>query len=434
MEFLIIFTLLVFNGLFSLYEMALVSSSKIRLENEAQQGSNGARLALKQLEQPEQTLSTIQIGITLIGIVSGAYGGMAVSVYVEPLFAAIPYVGVYAHQISLALTIVLITYLSIVVGELVPKSVALSKPERYASFFSPAIYGLTWLCFPIVWLLSLSVKVLTGLVGIDATQERPMTQEELRMILRQSGEQGVIDEHEREMLQDVIRFSDKRINELMTPRTEMVVLHLEDTEEEVIETIRENSFSKYLVVGEHRDDVLGVVSVKDIVIMLGRGDTFNLTPLMRDPLKLPESIYARQALEHFKKHKTKFAVVVNEYGGTEGIVTLHDLTESVFGDILEENETEDPEIVKRADGSMLVDGSMNIDDFMEEMAVTNYDDVDEEAFTTLGGMAMFFIGRIPKEGDTFEYQNMQFEVVDMDGERVDKLLLIIKKEEEASED
>ncbi len=430
MEFLIILLLLFLNGIFALYEMALVSSSKVRLETLIAEGKSSARRVLRQLEEPEQTLSTIQIGITLIGIISGAYGGMAVSVYVEPFFALIPYIGIYSHQISLALTILFITYLSLVVGELVPKSLALSKPERYAMLFSGMIYALSWFCYPFVWFLSSSVKVVTRLIGIKVVQERPMTQDELRRILQQSGELGVLDEHETEMLQDVFRFADKHINELMTPRPEMVVVHINDTEEDIVNIVREHNFSKYVVVGENIDEILGVVSVKDILQLISTSKTFNLKDVMRDVLKLPESIYAKKALEIFKKSKQKFAVVVNEYGGTEGWVTLHDLKESVFGDILEEDEEDEPEIIRRADGTFLVDGAMNIDDFMEELDIVNYEDIEEETFTTLGGMAMFFIGRIPQESDTFDYQHLHFEVVDMDGERVDKLLLTINVPEE----
>ncbi len=425
MEFIIILILLVLNGVFALYEMALVSSSKIRLETMAVEGKTSAKRVLRQLNEPEQTLSTIQIGITLIGIVSGAYGGVAVSVYIEPFLRIIPHIGAYSHQISLALTVLLITYLSLVMGELIPKSLALSKPERYAMLFSGAINALSWLCYPFVWFLSTSVKVVTNLLGINMTQERPMTQDELRRILQQSGEQGVIDEHETEMLQDVFRFGDKHINELMTPRPEMVLMRIDDTEKEVVATVREHNFSKYVVVGEDKDEVLGVVTVKDILQLISSGEPFSLQKVLREALKLPESIYAKKALEIFKENKTKFAVVVNEYGGMEGLVTLHDLTESVFGNILEENEDEEPEIIQRADGTMLVDGAMNIDDFMEEMNIVSYTDIEEESFSTVGGMAMFFIGGIPTEGDTFTYQHLHFEVVDMDGERVDKLLLTL---------
>lgn len=338
MEFVIIIALLLCNGLFAMYEIALVSSSKVRIRNLAEQGKRNAACVRKQMDAPEQTLSTIQIGITLIGIVSGAFGGMTLAADVEPLLARVPGLAGYAGKLSVVVTIALITYLSLVVGELVPKSIALGKPERYALRLAPLIQVLTWACYPLVWLLSVSTRLVNGLLGIKASGERPMTQEELKLILRQGSEQGVIDAHETEMLRDVFRFSDKRVHELMTPRHEMVVMHVTDGRQEVMETIRKHNYSKYVLVGGTRDDVRGIVSVKDIVLMMSRRAAFDLQSVVRPPLFLPETLYAKKAVELFKKNKTKFAVVVNEYGGTEGLVTLHDLTESIFGDILEENE------------------------------------------------------------------------------------------------
>lgn len=232
------------------------------------------------------------------------------------------------------------------------------------------------------------------------------------------------------MLKDVFRFSDKRANELMTHRRDLIVLHPNETKEEVMRIIDTEHFSKYLLVNENKDEIIGVVSVKDIILMVGSEQEFDLRKIARPALFIPESLYAKKVLELFKKNKNKFAVVVNEYGSTEGIITLHDLTESIFGDILEEDDTEEEEIVRRQDGSLLVEASMNIGDFMEEMGILSYEDIDSEDFTTLGGLAMFLIGRIPKAGDTFTYKNLQFEVVDMDRGRVDKLLVIRKEEEE----
>ena len=196
---------------------------------------------------------------------------------------------------------------------------------------------------------------------------------------------------------------------------------------QIREAYRKN---KYLLVDERKDEIIGVVSVKDIILMVGNKKEFNLREIARPPLFIPESLYAKKVLELFKKNKNKFGVVVDEYGNTEGIITLHDLTESIFGDILEENETEEEEIVVRQDGSMLVEASMNLDDFMEAMGIMNYDDLKEEDFTTLSGLAMFLIGRVPKAGDLFNYKNLDFEVVDMDRGRVDKLLVIKKEEDE----
>ncbi len=428
MEFIIILILLLLNGVFAMYEIALVSSSKARLETLAGRGSKSARGVLRQLEEPEKFLSTIQIGITLIGIVSGAFGGVAIADDITPLFAKIPAVAPYAGKLAMIVTVALITYLSLIVGELVPKSIALSNPERYAVALSPAMSLLTTLSYPFVWLLSISTQLLNKLIGLK-NEERIMTQDELKMILHQSSEQGVIDKEETEMLRDVFRFSDKRVNELMTHRKDLIVLHADDTQETVLHVIEEENFSNYLLVDNDKDEVLGVVSVKDVIGLLGSGKPFQLDQIARQALFIPESLYARKALEIFKRTKNKFAVVVNEYGGTEGILTLHDLAESVFGDILEENEIEEEEIVTRQDGSMLVEASMNIGDFMDEMGILNYEDIDSEDFTTLGGLAMFLIGRIPKTGDTFSYQHIDFEVVDMDGGRVDKLL-VTKREPE----
>ncbi len=427
MEILIIFLLLILNGVLAMYEMALVSSSKIRLSALSSKGKKSAARVLKQLEDPEQTLSVIQIGITLVGIVSGAFGGMALAEDVQSVVGQVMFLRDYAAEVAMILTVGTITYLSLVIGELVPKAMALSHPERYAMLLSGGVAVLTWLCYPFVCLLSISTKYVGQLLGIKTDESRPMTQEEIKMMLQESTEQGVIDPHESEMLKDVFRFSDKRVDELMTPRHELVVLRLSDTKKEILDTIARSNFSKYPLVGKTRDEVLGIVSVKDLVLSLSSpsatGRSFSLKSVARKALYLPESVSARKAVELFKNHKTKFGIVVNEYGGTEGIVTLHDLTESIFGDILEENETDEPDIVCRQDGSLLIEGSMNLDDFFEEMKLEQTEGIQEQKFNTVGGLSMFVLGRLPRTGDVFEYQSLTIEVVDMDGERVDKLLV-----------
>ncbi len=423
MEFLIILLLLVLNGVFAMYEIALVSSSKARLETLASKGNRSAKGVLRQLEEPEKFLSTIQIGITLIGIVSGVFGGVAIADNLQPFFERLPVVGAYAKDLSMITVVAVITYLSLIIGELVPKSLALSNPERYATMFSPFMILLTKVSYPFVALLSASTKLVNKIMGIRNNEERSMTQEELKMLLQQSSEQGVLDKDETEMLGDVFRFSDKRANDLMTHRTDIVPLFLNNTEKEVLSVIAEKHFSKYLLLNKSIDDVVGVVSVKDIILMIGNKAPFDLRSIAQPALFIPESLYAKKVLELFKKNKNKFGVVVNEYGGTEGIITLHDLTESIFGNILEEDETEEEDIVERGDGSYLVEGSMNVDDFMERMGILFYDDLKQEDFTTVGGMAMFFIGSIPKAGETFTYQKLKFEIMDMDNGRVDKLLV-----------
>jgi len=426
MEFIIILVLLVLNGVFAMYEIALVSSSKARLETLAGKGSKSAKGVLKQLEEPEKFLSTIQIGITLIGIVSGAFGGVALADEVAPLFAKVPAFEPHARNLALITVVAIITYLSLIIGELVPKSIALSNPERYATLLSPFMTVLTKISYPFVWLLSASTKLLNKVLGISKDDERNITQEELKFIIRESTQQGIIDQDDTDMLYDVFRFANKKANELMTYRKDLVNLHPTDSKEEVLDIIESRHFSKYLLADRINDEIIGVVSVKDIILMLGSNGEFDLTKIAQKPLYIPETLYAKKVLEVFKANKNKFGVVVNEYGGIEGIITLHDLTESIFGDILEEGEVEEEEIVTRQDGSMLVDASMNIGDFMEEMGILSYEDLENKDFNTLGGMAMYYIERIPKAGDIFEYKNLEFEVVDMDRGRVDKLLVIKK--------
>lgn len=424
MEFLIILLLLVLNGVFALYEIALVSSSKSRLENMSAKGNKSAKIVLAQLKDPEKYLSTIQIGITLIGIVSGAFGGAAIADDFEPIFHHIPWAADYAAEIAMVLTVALITYFSLIIGELVPKTMALSNPERYATFFCRLIVFLSKISHPFVWLLSVSTKAVNKIMGISASEKPGLTEDEIKMILHQSSEEGVLDKEESQMLKEVFRFTDKRANELMTSRPDIRCLKVSQSREEILHAVEDAHFTKYPLIDKDKDDILGIVSVKDIFLMQSLcSSEFDLRRIAQPVLYVPETIPATQVLALFKQHKNKFGVVVNEYGSTEGIITLHDLSECIFGDIDEENEPEEPEIVKRKDGSLLVEASMNIDDFMDEMGITDYEYLKKEDFNTLGGLAMHAIGRIPVAGDTFTYRNLLFEIIDMDKGRVDKLLV-----------
>lgn len=421
MEILIILALLLVNGVFAMYEIALVSSSKARLETMVRNGSKKAGWVLGLLEEPEKILSTIQVGITLIGIVSGAYGGTTLADDVQPLFEKIPALEVYAGKLAMIVVVGGITYLSLIIGELVPKSLALNRPEQLAVTFTPFMCVLTKITWPFVWFLSVSTRLINKMLGIRTGEDRPITEEELKFILHRSSQEGVIDRSETEMLRDVFRFGDKRAGELMTHRKEVVYLDTGMSREEVLAVIGEERYSKYLLCEATLDKCLGMVSVKDMAGLLGKGGKFDLRPVVQEPLFIPENLQATRVLELFKKYKTKFGVVVNEYGDVIGILTLHDLTESIFGDILEEDEEEVPEIVERSDGSWLVDGKMHIGDFMDKMDILLYEDIGHKNFTTLSGMAMYLLGRVPQKGDSFSYRELHFEVTDMDDIRVDKL-------------
>ncbi len=423
MEILILTVLLLVNGVFAMYEIALVSSSKSRLEALAQKGSSTARTVLHVLEEPEKMLSAIQVGITLIGIVSGAYGGVALADDVKPFFEGFPAMAPYAGQLALASVISIITYFSLVVGELVPKSVALSAPERIVLALTPFMLVLTRIAYPFVWLLSVSTKGVNRLIGVKASDERAMTEEELKFLLQQSSDSGVIDQQESDLIKEVFRFSDKRASEIMTHRKDVVYLTPDMSVETILDILRREPYSKYPVCEESMDDVMGIVTVKDL-LLAGRSEHgFDLRELASPPLLIPENVSAGKALEHFRNKKNGFGIIIDEYGSVQGILTLHDLAETLLGDIPEETEEIETEIVRRADGSWLVDGSMNIWDFLEEAGMGDAEDLEEGDFNTVGGFAMFKLDKVPTEGDLFAYRNLKFEIVDMDKSRVDKLLV-----------
>lgn len=428
MEIVIIVLLLLVNGIFAMYEMALVSSSKARLKNDAVRGNRKAEAALKLLDEPEKILSTIQIGITLIGIVSGAFGGVALADDAVHIFEKIEVLRPYAPDLALISVVGIITYLTLIIGELVPKSIALGNPEKIAIMLTPIMMGLTRISYPFVLLLSFSTRLVNKIIGVKEGGERSMTEDEIKLIILQSSEKGILEKEETEIIRDVFRFTDKHANELMTHRKDLVYLYTRQSRVEVLSTIASAHYSRYLLCGESTSDIIGMVSVKEIIGMWQEGTEFDLCSIAIEPLLIPENLGANKVLDLFKQHKSSFAAVISEYGVIEGIITLHDLTESIFGEILDGDDvTDEPKYIVREDGSILVDGTYNVDDFMEEMDIISFDDLQKEDFNTLSGLAMFLSGRIPTEGDTFDYQKLHFEVVDMDASRVDKLLVTLSE-------
>ncbi len=424
MEIVIILLLLILNGVFAMYEIALVSSSRTRLQNRAARGSRRAETTLRLLDEPEKILSTIQIGITLIGIVSGAFGGVSLADDVEPLFRRVPFLAPYARDLAMVTVVGAITYFSLIIGELVPKSIALGNPERVATALTPMMLGLTKISYPFVWLLSISTRLVNRLLGVKGGDERSMTEDEIKMIINQSTEQGILEKEETEMIKDVFRFADKRVDELMTHRKDLVYLFTRQSREEVLETIVTAHYSHYLVCGQSTAEVLGVASVRDIMGLWREGQPkkFDLRTVVADPLLVPEHLPATRLLELFRQHNCGFGAVVSEYGVIEGVVTLHDLAQSILGEVVDENgESNVPLCTACEDGSLLVDGTYNVTDFMEEQEIVAIDDLEREDFNTLSGLAMHLLGRIPTEGDRFAYRHLCFEVVRMAASRVDRL-------------
>lgn len=420
-EFLFIILLSVANGIFAMSEAAMISSRRARLQQRAENGDAGAAAALKLSEKPDRFLSTVQIGITLIGILSGAVGGSTLAKSVEPAIAAIPALATRAEAISVFLVVLLITYLSLVIGELVPKTLALNNAEGIASLVARPMQVLSTLASPIVSLLSLSTRVVLLVLGVRPSDEPPVTEEEVRIMLEQGAEAGVFATSEQQMLENVFRLGDWRTSAVMTPYTEVEWVDLDAPIEETIQLISNSRYFAYPVFqGDHRN-LLGVVLLEDLWVQLANGKPLDVKAAIKTPLVIPENAPATSALEQFRITGQRLALVMDEHGSISGVITPQDILEAVLGEAPAETEAR---MSQRADGSWLVDGMLHIDeveDLLDDKALFPEDERGD--YQTLGGFVMMRIGRIPQPADQFEWNGMRFEVMDMDGRRVDKILI-----------
>lgn len=422
LEIFLILVLVVANGFFSGSEIAIVSARKVRLEQLAKQGDRRAKLALKLAKSPNNFLSAVQIGITLIGILSGAVGGATVARRLGEALKSIPLTAPYSDPLSLVIVVGLITYLSLVVGELVPKRVALSQPEKLACSVAPFMLWLSRATAPLIHLLSLSTDALLGLLGVNNNEESPITEEEIRVLIEQGAQAGMIEEAEQEIVERVFRLGDRPIKTLMTPRTAIAWLDVDCSWEENQAEIQETRFSRYPVGQDSLDECLGFVRIKDILNAQWSGQAIDLRQLVQPPLFVTENARSLSVLEMFRESGTHIALITDEYGGIEGLVTLNDLIEAIVGALPKDNEREEPQIIQREDGSWLLDGLLPIDEFKDLFEKETLPNEAEGNFHTLGGFIIETLGRIPQSGDYFETEDLRLEVVDMDGIRIDKVL------------
>lgn len=420
MEFIIILLLVVLNGIFAMAEIALVSSKKVRLEEKANKGSKGAKIALHLLQKPEEFLSTVQIGITLIGIIAGAYGGAAWVNDISPFFEQFNALKEYAVEISYVIVVGIITYLSIIIGELVPKSMAYNNPEGISIALAPMMRVLSIITTPIVKFLSFSTKIVVTILGIKMKKELPVTEEELKMLIDQGSQMGTFEKKETEMLKNIFRFGDRKAYAVMINRQDIVWIDINDPVEKIRETVNSSKYSRLPLCNGSLDQIIGIVKVKDFFQHSEKGNKVNLKDLATQPLFIPENLSAIKILERFRETKIHLAIVVNEYGSTEGMITLHNLIENIFGEMPERYEKYETPIFEREDGSLLIDGSMLIDELKERLKI-QFEQHGE--YSTLGGYVMLKLNKIPQVGDKFNSENYKFEVVDMDGKRVDKVLV-----------
>jgi len=425
-EFLVLLLLILLNGFFSLSEMALVSSRKARLKSEADKGKSAYQLAFKTRESPSRYLSTIQVAITLIGILTGTVSGTTISQRLAAWLATFPALEKYAASISIAVVVLAITFLSVIIGELVPKSIALHNPEQIAAFTIRPMHFLSVLFFPVVRLLSAATDGLVRLMGFHRAAESAITPEEVKILVEQGEESGVFETAEREMVEGVLNLDDRRVTMFMTPRTDVVALDTADSREAHVRAIIENAEFGYLPVVEgDLDHAIGMLEVKRALTRLAQGRFAGIRECMQSAVMIPESFSGLQALGILKDAKKSAGLIVDEYGGVSGLVTIGDLLE-VVANLSEIEQQEEPQIFKRSDGSYLVDGSMPIDEFAEALEL-NVEQFSREDYDTVAGFVLHRTGTIPKAGDTIEWPPLSIEVVDMDGKRIDKVL--VKKTE-----
>ena len=421
-ELLVVLFLILLNAFFALSEMSVVTSRKARLKQRAED-SRGARKALELAEHPERFLSTVQVGITTIGILTGMFGGDAIGAAIGVWLAEhIPAVGKYAGTIGTVLAVGLITYLSIVLGELLPKRLALLAPERLAGIVALPMHTLSRIASPAVWLLSATVRGLLKLLRVDRTDSSQVTEEEIHLLVSEGHEQGVIDLDERNMLNRVMRLGDRTADSLMTPRTRIAWLDAAAPLAENLAAMQEHEFSRYPVYRGDDSDVAGVLEVKTLLDELGKDEPALFRDL-RAPVFVSESTHAMKLLEILREEQLSMALVVDEYGDIQGIVTITDIMDAVLGR-LQAGEADGDEalVVERQDGSLLVDGGLHIDE-LRELTGERLADADEHGYNTTAGLTIAHFGRIPHVGEYFQLGQWRIEVVDLDGTRIDKLLL-----------
>jgi putative hemolysin len=422
-EVIVIFLLLVANGIFAMSEIAVVTARKSRLQELANNGKARARAALELANAPNPFLSSVQIGITLVGILAGAFGGGALTEWIAAQLNTIPVISAYSRSIALGIVVLGITYFSVIIGELVPKRLALGHPETIAMLMAPPMRLLLKVCAPVVHLLSFSTDLVFRLFGKKLDEQTSVTEEEVRTLVRQGTAAGVFEELEQDMVEAVFQLGDKSARALMTPRTQIVWLDVNDTVERIRAKLSDSGHSRFPVCTGSLDNVVGVVQAKDLLASVLSDKTVNPQASMQQPAFVPRGMPALQVLDHIKQSGSHIVLVVDEYGGIEGLLTHHDILEAIAGDMPLGKTPPEPKAVQRKDGSWLLDGMLSIDEFKEIFHLDSLPGEKKDTFQTLGGFIFTQMGRVPSASEQFEWNGLRFEVVDMDGKRIDKVLV-----------
>lgn len=425
MDILLILLLILINGLFAMSEIAIVSSRRVRLQQMAEEGDSGARAALLLSEHPTRFLSTVQIGITLIGVLSGAFGEAAITQRLIPVFSDISWLAPYAKPLATGCMVVAVTYVSLVVGELVPKRIGMQAPERIARILAPVMAGLARITMPLVMLLTRSTDFLLNTFRLNPEHAPSVTQEEIKVLVAEGIESGVFEKAEQDLIENVMRLDHYQLGQVMTARADVTGVDLQDSPEEQLAVMLAARHSYLPVFNGGIDDVVGVVAVHDLFAQSLRQQELDIQAAMQFPVFVPASISPLTLLDTFRERKQHIALVVDEYGSVQGLVTLKDVMDALMGEMsTHDSDSQDPDVVRRDDGSYLLDGSLSIDRFKLLFPV-ELCDMEEGGrdYQTLAGLVLFLRGHVPETGEHFEWSHLHFEIVDMDRRRIDKLLV-----------
>ena len=425
MEILLIILLILLNGIFSMAEIATVSARKSKLDAAAKRGDKAAKIVLETIHSPNRFLSTVQIGITLIGILTGIFSGEKITQDIEHYFQQYPALANYAHLLAVSFVVILITFFSLVLGELVPKRIGLANPEGIAKMMARPMRFVTAITSPFVWLLTFTSDLLIRLFRIKTTSDSKVTEEEIKAIIQEGTDGGEVQEIEQDIVERVFHLGDRTVSSLMTHRNDVIFIDINDDVNEVREQVEKELHSIYPVFDDEREQVIGIVLLKDLFRTINNTD-FNLKSLLLKPQFLLETISAYEALVHFKDTKTHYGIIMDEFGQMQGIVTLNDLLQALVGDF-NDFYAEEFEFVQREDGSWLIDGQYPIAEFFRHFDLEDH--LENINFTTLGGLILNESRTLPETGEIISWMNFEMEVVDMDGARIDKVLVRLIEEE-----
>jgi putative hemolysin len=420
-HFLILLALIALNGLFAMAEIAVVSSRRVRLEQLAAEGRRGARAALRLLDEPTRFLSVVQVGITLIGVLAGVYSGATFAGPLGEWLARWPLIAPWAGIGAYVVVVVGVTYLSIVIGELVPKRWALGHPERIAELLAPLLEAVAWLAAPLVWLLQGSTDLLVRLTGLARAARSAVTEDDIRALIAEGTREGVFEQEEHRMIEGVLRLADRNLRSVMVPRGELSWLEIEDSPEALWQAVQASGHSRYLVCRGELDELVGVLHTVDLLDWLHSEQRGELAQRVTAPFIVPETTTILRLLELFREAAVHLAVVVDEHGSIEGIVTPTDVLGAIAGELPESAGLDRPEAVQREDASWLLDGRLGIHEV--ERLLERRDLASGDDYTTVAGFVLAQLGRLPATAESFIWKDLRFEVVDMDGQRIDKLLV-----------